>query len=247
MSEELNTGADAGQPTGVTQAADVSGAEPTQTNSAPAAPAAEKPDYSFVPPKFLNEDGTPDFKKLSTSYSNLEKKIGQKPNIGASSIDEYDFNFGEGFEVDNERGTAFKQKALELGFSKLQYDLVMETHKAMIEANTWTADKSEQALKQAWGNEYESQTKAALRAFGEFAPSDVNPHDPVWNHPSVMKLLARLGAEVGEDTVGGKNGGTQAQAMTEAEVAELMRSADYRAGNKELHAKVTQWYQSKYK
>jgi hypothetical protein len=231
-------------PSESTPAADQVDAAPA-TQEPAAEPTSQAPDYSYVPAKFLNEDGSPDFEKLSKSYGNLEKRLGAKPNIPAGSIDEYEFNFGEGFDLNEDRAVSFKNAALEKGFTKDQYDLVMDTYMQMLNETTWTVEKTETALKQEWGNDFENQVQSVRRAFNEFAPSDASPHDPVWNHPQVVKLLARMGAEIGEDSVAGK-GGTQGGAqLTDEEVTKIMQSSEYRKGDRALHDKVTKHFQHK--
>lgn len=217
------------------------------TNEAPAqeaAPAAaEKPDYSYVPAKFLNSDGTPDYKRLANSYTQLEKK---KPNVGASSIEEYAYDFGEGFDYDEARGSAFREAALAKGLSADQYKFVMDTYKQSVEANTWTADKVETQLKEAWGSDYATNIQAARRGFRTYAPSNMSPSDPRVNDPFFMEFLASVGRELREDSVAGKSGGTsKAQNLTQEQVMEIMRSEAYRKGDRELHQQVSAFYQRK--
>lgn len=206
---------------------------------------SEGPDYSYVPQKFLKADGSPDFEKLAKSYTGLEKKLGSKPNVPAGSADEYEYDFGDEFVVDAERTNAFKEMALEKGFTKDQFSFLMEQYKGVVSENTWSADRVEATLKEAWGKDFDAQTQHARAGFNEFAPSDSNPNDPVWNHPAVMKLLARIGSEVHEDSVSGKPAQSSSSRMSEAEVQTMMGSKEYQQGNREMHAKVTAWYQGK--
>lgn len=200
-----------------------------------------KPDYSYVPQKFLKPDGTPDFEKLSKSYTGLEKKLGTKPFVPAASVDEYEWDQGE-LQLDGEKLTEFKAQVLEKGFTPEQFKFVMESHKNVIEAMTWTADKVESELKQSWGKQYDEMANAARVGFDQFAASDSNPNDPVWNHPSVMKLLARIGSELGEDSLAGKGAGPRVGTQLDrSEIDRLMQAPDY-WDNKESQAKVTAWY-----
>lgn len=217
-------------------------AAPLDAKPAEAKPA--EPNYDYVPAKFMKPDGTPDFEKLAKSYTGLERKLGSKGNIPAASIDEYDYTppEGETLELDPTRVAEFKAKVLEKGFTKEQYQFIMDTHRELIGEMTWTAEKVESTLKQEWGANYDTLARAAQVGFSEFAPSDVSLNDPVFNHPAVMKLLARVGMEVGEDSVSNKSGTPgHAPAMTAAEIEKLRTSPEYWSDPK-VHAQVTEWY-----
>lgn len=200
-----------------------------------------------VPKKFLKADGTPDYARMTKSYINLEKA---KPFIPAQSADEYEWQAPEnGVELDADGLATFKSEALEQGFTTKQYQFLMNRYNDVVvgmrDAGP-TAEKTEQLLKEEWGNDYDANAKAARAGFEEFAPSSADMQDPVWNHPEVMKLLARIGGEVREDSVSNKGSGRQTS-MTEAEKDAIMQSKGFQDGDKELHAKVNAWYQAKYK
>ena len=205
---------------------------------------ADAPKYDYVPAKFLKEDGTPDLEKLAKSYSGLEKKLGTRSNVPAADVAEYEYDFGD-LTVDETSASAFKDAALAKGFTKDQYAFVMEQYKDMVGKMTWSSERTEAALKESWGKDFDTNARAARAGFDEFAPSDANPHDPVWNHPQVMKLLARMGAELGEDSVSQRQSATSEVRMTEQEVHAILASKEYRSGDKDLHAKVTKWYQTR--
>lgn len=198
-----------------------------------------------VPAKFLKEDGTPDYERLSKSYTELEKKISKKGNIPAASADEYAYDFGEGFSVDETATNDFKAQALSKGFTKDQYAFIMEQYKSTLDKMTWSTDKTEATLKADWGQDFDVNAKAARAGFDQFAPSDANPHDPVWNHPQVMKLLARMGAELGEDSLAGPKV-TTAGASIDAQIAEL-RALPNSFRDPAIQAKLTALYEKKYK
>jgi len=213
-------------------------------------PADGKPDYSHIPKKFMKADGTPDFDALAKSYTGLEKKLGQRPNMPASSVEDYSFDFGDldvaALGVTDESVNAFKEQALKAGFTKDQYSFVMNMWKENVTKLQVTADQAEQKLKESWGKDFDRNVDLAKTAFREYAPSDADPNDPIWNHPVVMGLLARIGGEIGEDSLAGKSNGNRAPDMTEAEVAQIMKSKEYQNGDRALHAKVTAWYQKHY-
>jgi len=215
------------------------------SDTAPSESTTSEPSkYDHIPAKFLKEDGTPDYDRLAKSYTGLEKKLGTKPNIPAVSVDEYEYDFGE-LQVDADRTSEFKTKALEKGFTKDQFTFVMDSHKAVIDAMVWDADRTEAVLKEAWGKDYSTQTAAAKAGFDEFASSDADPNDPVWNHPAVMKLLARVGAEVGEDSLTGKVKPSKSESF-EDQIAALRADPNY-FSDPAIQAKAKALYEKKYK
>lgn len=170
------------------------------------APADDARKFEYVPKKFLKEDGSPDFEKLSKSYVNLEKNLGKKPNMPAASVDDYDWTPpADGPELDPTRLAEFKATVLEKGFTKEQYAFVMESHQnvvnQMMDAFAPSAERSAETLKTAWGDQYKENLQLAKAGFDAYAPSDASLQDPVWNHPAVMGLLARIGGELGEDSL----------------------------------------------
>jgi hypothetical protein len=202
-----------------------------------AAPVAD--DYSWVPPKFLI-DGKPDAKALAKSYQALEKKLGSKvANLAPEDVAEYDYKPTK-FEFDEEGVSAFKSKAKELGLSTTQYQALLGEYETSMANVMPSVEKSEAALKEAWGSEFNSNLSAARRAFDEFAPSDLSMDDPALNSPAVLKLLARIGADLGEDrspaSASGANSG-----MTRAEAEALMATPAYWE-DPAVHARVTAWF-----
>lgn len=209
------------------------------------APEVKEPEYK-VPAKFLNEDGTPNLEKLAKSYQTLEKKLSSKANIPAASIDDYviDMPKDSSLEVDEEAAAAFKEKALELGFTAEQYKFVTDQYFSRMESTTWTPAKAKEALTEDWGNNFDDNVLAARRAFDEFAPSDANINDPVFNHPAILKLMARMGAELNEDVAPPKTGAT-ARSSIEDEINALRAQPDYYTAANQ--AKMDALYERLYK
>lgn len=199
----------------------------------------EAQDWSkIVPAKFL-KDGNPDWENFAKSYTNLEKKLGSKPNTPPSSIDEYDYK-PQAYEVDDEAFTSFREEALSKGLSKDQFKWAMERFEQAIQPMLINPDKTEEALKEAWGKDYKNNLGSARKAFDEFAPSDLSMEDPIFNHPSVLKLLARIGSELGEDSVPPKSGGGSG-GLTKAEIEAIVASRDY-WDNPEKQQQVANWF-----
>ena len=152
------------------------------------------------------------FETLKKYRADLAKKY--KPTLeGYALMTEQELEIKEL----REKIAVLESKSLNQHLEWKPYDLVMDTYAQMLNETTWTYEKTESNLKEAWGNDFVTNANAAQRAFTEFAPSDVNPHDPVWNHPGVMKLLARMGAEIGEDSVAAKPAGRASASMTKDE------------------------------
>lgn len=187
--------------------------------SAATPPAASEDDYSWVPAKFM-VDGKPDFKNLAKGHANLEKKLGTKVvNLAPEDVAEYAYE-PQKLQFDEASTTAFKGKAKELGLSTAQYTALMAEYETAIDNVVMSRDKSEAMLKESWGKEFDGNINAARRAFDEFAPSDLNMEDPALNHPSVLKLLARIGADLSEDSTPAK--AETAAGTTQAEIDALM-------------------------
>lgn len=203
---------------------------------------SDEPDYSFVPKKFL-KDGKPDLEKLSQSYQSLEKKLGAKGIVAPESADEYEFEDADAFDA--ESLAAFREDAHKLGLSTEQFKGVMAKYKAQIDALVPNPDKTESQLKSEWGDDYKANLSAAKRAFDQLAPSDISIDDPVFNNPTVLKLLARVGQELTEDSAPPRASATKT-GFTKEEVDNLIASKDY-WNDPDKQAKVAAWYKQAYK
>lgn len=203
---------------------------------------AKVEDYSYVPKKYL-KDGKPDFEGLSKAYSSLEKKLGQKGLIVPEDVAEYEYTpSSEALFDSEERTTAFKAEAQKAGLSKEQYSFVMGQYENLMINMGFDAAASEAVLKQSWGDSYKANVKQAQRAFEEFAPSDISLDDPVLNHPTVVKLLARMGQELGEDTQAGvKGAATRSGGMTHDDIKKVMAEPDY-YNDQAKQKLVSDWY-----
>lgn len=246
MSEELN------QADTVQAPAEVEGQTATTEEGKvnETAKAEEKVDpMTLVPKKYRNEDGTVDMERFVKGHLALDKMIGKKGNVAANAVEDYEFQFGEGFEIDEEKTNAFKAEALSKGFSKEQYAFIMEKYAGQVQAmaqaqaeSAWTAEKVEAKLKESWGSDYQENLKAAGRAFNAMADDDDDLADPIWNHPSVMKMMARFGSELGEDSVSQRKAVSKTAGISREEIEALQRSDQYMKGDAEAHKKVSDWY-----
>lgn len=204
--------------------------------------APEAPDYSFVPKKYL-KDGKPDLEGLSKAYSSLEKKLGQKGLIVPEDVAEYEYTpSSEALFDSEEKSNSFKAEAQKAGLSKEQYAFVMGQYENLMINMGFDAASSEAVLQKEWGDNYKTHVKQAQRAFEEFAPSDVSLDDPILNHPTVIKLLARFGQELGEDSQTVVKGSASRPAgMSKDDVIAIMKEKDYYNNPAKLKL-VSDWY-----
>lgn len=215
-----------------------------ETQAEPEVQAVEEPDYSYVPKKFM-KDGKPDWEGLTKSYQHMEKKASSKGLIVPEDISEYEWTSNAPIAYSEEAINAFKADAQKAGMTKEQYAFAMGKYEEVMTQAGLNADASAHALQKVWGDEYEDNLNLARKGFEEFAPSDVNKNDPIFNHPTVLRLLAKIGAEMGEDTQSSGKA-SRPSAMTKEDIEAIQKSPDYWS-NKNSQEKVRQWYESKYK
>lgn len=205
----------------------------------------EEPDYSYVPKKFL-KDGKPDWENLTKSYQNLEKKASQKGVLVPEDVAEYEWQGNAPVQINEEQANAFKAEAQKAGLTKEQYAFVMDKYAEVMTNTGFSADASAHALKKVWGEEFQANVNLARRAFDEFAPSDMNMDDPVFNHPTVVRLLARMGQELGEDSQSTKGKATRDSGLSADDITQIRNSPDYWS-NPTKQAQVSKWYENKYR
>lgn len=231
--------------TEVVENAVVETAEPevVETNTVvDAAPETKDEDYSWVPKKFL-KDGKPDLQGLAKSYANLEKRLGSR-SLASEAIEDYAFESKHGFQYDAEVSQAFKAEAQKMGVSPEQYAWMMEKYEEAVAGSSGSAELAEQNLRNDWGKSFERNLNYARAAWDAFAPSDMDIND-VGNNPAVLKILARVGAELGEDKPSAR-AATPSRGMTEDQINEIINSKDYRA-NLNKQKIVREWYEQNYK
>ena len=103
----------------------------------------------------------------------------------------------------------FKNVAHKIGLNQSQVDALinyqtgaiqnqLENEPAMLATQK---EETETALKQDWGLDYSKNMKAAQRALQVYGDQEIMDlmNTSAGNHPAVVKLFARLGAEVTED------------------------------------------------
>lgn len=207
-----NTGAaDAGKP-----AATGADAATALAQGAQAAPVA-------IPEKYQvkKADGTIDTEasslKLAEAYSSLEKRLGSG-DLPPKTVEEYKINvppeLAETWKpADDPLLQGFLKDAHAAGMNQKQIDLVMDRYmktapelvnaSRALDAETCTAElraewKSEPEYKKGVGDAY----KAAVGYFGKDADAIIQQYG---NDPRVIRGLAAIGKEMGEDRPGNFN------------------------------------------
>lgn len=208
--------------------------------SAPPSNDANNP-FAFVPEKFLKEDKSPDWEKLTGSYIELEKQIGKTRPSAPKDASGYVLDDDFGFELDEERTTVFKDEALKNGISPDQYKWIMGKYANAVGDFLPTREKAETTLKEVWGDDYADNLADANRAYSVFGEG-LDPNGLGFN-PDALQLLARIGREMDEDQ-SVKKPTSRDPGMSETEVMDLMKREDYWT-NKELQAKVAAFYEAR--
>ena len=92
-------------------------------------------------------------------------------------------------------------------------------------------DEVEQSLKQEWGFEYDKNIRAAHRALDVYGDSEILElmNTEVGNNPALIKMFARLGAEVTEDMAQNTQNNTLAVSALDAkqEIANIMNNSKH--------------------
>lgn len=190
-----------------------------------------------VPEKFLakKEDGSVDWeavtKKAIPSYRELEKRLGSG-ELPPKTADEYKVEkfLPEGFEANPEAMKPVLGKMHELGLNNKQVQGMLTLYGDLLGQGVATEKASmEQALtnlKAYWGDETPKNLELANKAVAVYADDEEKKllSDPkIANNPALLRLLAKVGADLGEDRIpgGSSTGGG------DSELESLRRSEAY--------------------
>lgn len=210
-------------------AAEAPTATPAPAAAAPAAPApaaetvlsavtAQPAPADWIPEKFrVRGDGdaidlVASARKIEEHRSHLEKRLGAG-DVPPKSADEYKVTvpqeFAEAFKPESDPMLAeFRAEAHKAGLTQTQFDFALgeffKRAPALIEQQVELKnDECQAELRKTWTDEetFRKQTSAAVRAVktyaGEDAQTIINRYG---NDPVIVRMLARMGAEVKEDT-----------------------------------------------
>ena len=144
--------------------------------------------------------------KTDDEYKELYGKLG-RPDEPAG----YEMKVPEGMDAyfnENIMGE-FRNVAHNIGLSQNQVNALMEYQASMVTAEidnqpsilAAQKEETESVLKQEWGIDYDKNIRAAQRALQVYGDPEIMElmNTTAGNNPAVVKLFARLGAEVTED------------------------------------------------
>ena len=196
--------------------------------------------------------------KLAKSYVNLVKKMGvpaeqllRLPGEGEPMDDVYnalgrpeDHNGYQLGDFQPEQTENFRQFAHQLGLNNQQAETIYQAYQQDIaERDQVSQQQFEQfevdnlnALQQEWGDQFNHNLEMARRAFMNFATPEavqIVEETGMGNHPELLKVFARIGEVLAEDSVlpGTNNsvlGGMNA-ASAQEQINSLMSDKDFRS------------------
>jgi hypothetical protein len=236
-----------------------SGTPPAGTPPAAAAPGPN----DWIPEKFrvMKDDGTMDMeasaRKVEEHRSHLEKRLGAG-DIPPKSADEYKVNIpeklAEQFKAEDLAADpmlkSFMSDAHAAGMSQKQVDMVISQYLERLPAiggalSQLSADECTATLKEVWKSDADytknvQQAYNAAKAYGgEDFEAILKDHG---NDPRLVKMLASVGKELGED----RSAPAGAAGITEQTAESLQKTPAYWDKNHPDHAATLQKVQSFY-
>jgi hypothetical protein len=204
----------------------------------------------------LNVEGSA--RKLADAYSHLEKRMGSG-DTPPKTADEYAPKVEvEGFKWDefkaDPRMQSFMKSAHAKGITNDQMGFILGEYAQIAPelVNGAAALDSEAAatqLRETWKTdaEFNKNIGLAFRAFNSLADdSDKGRMDEIGNNPMVIRMLAKIGAEMQEDSPVGGEGNPEEQQT----IRDLMKSPAYmdpkHADHERVSAQVKAYYQKRY-
>lgn len=241
------------------------GAAAAQAGGQPAAPTAP---FDWVPEKHrvVKEGGTDldieaTARKLADANKAFEKRFGSG-DVPPKTPDEYAIEtLPEGITFDDIKADpamqSFMKGAHARGITNAQLEYVLNEHlnimySTMGAAEQMSIEECGQELRKTWSNptEYDRNLGNAYRAMQAFASSqeDIDALDEIGNNPALVRMLAKIGAELQEDEP--IEEGTPAAQNWDQEVANLRGHVAYsdpaHPEHKHIHAKLTAMYEKRH-
>ena len=144
--------------------------------------------------------------KDEEGFNELYTKLG-RPSEASAYVTNIPEDMQEHYSEDNLN--QFKEVAHKIGLNQKQVDALIEYQHGAIQSSIENEpamlavqkEDTEQRLKQDWGLDYNKNIRAAQRALQVYGDEEIMDlmNTSAGNHPAVVKLFARLGAEVTED------------------------------------------------
>lgn len=227
--------------------------------------AAQQPGATdWIPEKLrvMGEDGTLNIessaRKLADAYTNLEKRIGSgdaPPKTAdeyAPKVDAEGFNWDE-FKADPKM-QGFLKSAHAKGLTNDQLSFVLGEYMQRAPELVGGAAQLDQeaastALREVWKTdaEFKKNVGLAYRAFNSLADdADKGRIDEIGNNPMVIRMLAKIGGEMQEDSPAGSDINLEEQQS----IRDLMKSEAYmdpkHADHETVSARVRTYYAKTY-
>ena len=184
-----------------------------------------------VPAKYWDaEKGEVRYEAWAKSTQQLEQRM-RDVGLPPKSADEYKYDVPAelkeaGVDLDPAMAKSFREEAHAAGLTQKQYDFVMGKYFGSLstladQTKQFSADKARADLMSYYKTEadFNKNVRLAYQAFSAYAgPQDAELIDTIGNIPAVVRILAKVGAELKEDP------GVSPDAILDAEsVTTLMR------------------------
>lgn len=155
-----------------------------------------------VPEKFKDEKGELKIKELAKSYVHIEKRVGSG-DVPPKTAEEYkvDVRLPSGVDLTPERRTEFLKSCHSAGMTNKQVQFVMDKYSDVLQQFTDDKDSTIAGLKKEWGESFDGNMDLARKAFEALVDEpDRAAMLKIGNNPALIRMLARLGAELKEDS-----------------------------------------------
>lgn len=240
------------------------GAGESSGNSLLSTGAGEQGANDWLPEKFrvMGEDGKLSIessaRKLAENYTHLEKRMGSG-DAPPKTADEYapkveveGFNWEE-FKADP-RMQSFMKSAHAKGITNDQMSFILGEYAQRAPelvggAAALDSEAASTQLREVWKTdaEFNKNIGLAFRAFNSLADdADKVRIDEIGNNPMVIRMLAKVGAEMQEDAPAGGDVNLEEQQT----IRDLMKSPAYmdpkHADHERVSARVKAYYQKRY-
>ena len=197
--------------------------------------------------RFRKEDGSVDAAKMGKSYRELEKKLGRgAEDLPPESPDDYEYpvDLPEGMTPESMGMKELAEKLHKAGAGKRVVNVVMQEYKDIIargmqaqgdqlQAKTQAA---EAALREAWGANFDIELSRAKKAFAAVADdSDKAASAELAANPAVVKMLAKLGRNLEEDSPA-----QMGSSLPSEDLSAMMKSEAYWNAKHPEHDRVKQ-------
>ncbi|MFM3294861.1 hypothetical protein AB8S18_05965 [Klebsiella pneumoniae subsp. ozaenae] len=226
--------------------------------------AGEQGADDWIPEKYrvVGEDGKLNVegsaRKLADAYTHLEKRMGSG-DTPPKTADEYAPKVEvEGFKWDefktDPRMQSFMKSAHAKGITNDQMGFILGEYAQLAPelvngAATLDSEAAATQLRETWKTdaEFNKNIGLAFRAFNSLADdSDKGRMDEIGNNPMVIRMLAKIGAEMQEDAPAGGDVNLEEQQT----IRDLMKSPAYmdpkHADHDRVSAQVKAYYQKRY-